>query len=168
MEWDAPSLIRLLDLVPLKGEGGHYSETYRSAEGLTRACLPVRYPGGRSLSTAIYYLLSGDEVSRLHGLASDEVFHFYLGDPVEMLHLLPDGTGSVSVMGPDLASGQRPQILVPRGVWQGCRLAPGGRFALMGCTVAPGFDFADYRQGIRDELVATYPAFRDWIIQLTP
>jgi predicted cupin superfamily sugar epimerase len=82
--------------------------------------------------------LTPDTFSALHRLASDEVFHFYLGDPVEMLQVWPDGSHRVVLIGTDLAAGERPQVVVPRGIWQGARLRPGGRFALLGTTVAPG------------------------------
>jgi predicted cupin superfamily sugar epimerase len=103
----------------------------------------------------------------VHRLASDEIFHFYLGDPVEMLQLWPDGSHRLVLIGVDLQAGQRPQVLVPRGVWQGARLRPGGHFALLGTTVAPGFDYADYETGHRGHLLATYPTARDLIIALT-
>ncbi len=105
----------------------------------------------------------------MHRLPTDELFHFYLGDPVEHLHLFPNGTGRVVRIGPDLLAGERPQVLAPRGVWQGARLAPGGShgYALLGTTVAPGFDFADYEGGRREELIASYPAFRELIEALT-
>jgi predicted cupin superfamily sugar epimerase len=80
----------------------------------------------------------------MHRLRSDEVFHFYLGDEVEMLQLWPDGTGRRVGLGSDLAAGMLPQTVVPQGVWQGSRLVRGGRFALLGCTVSPGFDYADF------------------------
>ena len=102
----------------------------------------------------------------MHRLASDEVFHIYLGDPVEMLQLFPNGSGNVVTLGQDLEKGMRPQVVVPRGVWQGSRLVPGGRFALLGTTVAPGFEFADYEQGRRDDLLEAYPAFREIILAL--
>lgn len=104
----------------------------------------------------------------MHRLATDEIFHFYLGDPVEMLQLRPDGSHRVAILGPDLDAGQRPQIVVPRDVWQGARLVPGGRFALLGTTVAPGFDYADYETGEREALLAAHPDARDLIVALTP
>ncbi|HEY7676597.1 MAG TPA: cupin domain-containing protein, partial [Candidatus Methylomirabilis sp.] len=140
----ADALKTLLGLRPHPAEGGFFVETYRAGEGVPAEALPARYGGARAFSTAIYYLLTPDTFSAMHRLASDEVFHFYLGDPVEMLHLFPDGSGRAVTLGPDLLAGMRPQVVVPRGVWQGSRLAPGGRLALLGTTVAPGFDLADY------------------------
>jgi len=123
-------------------EGGHFVETYRS-EGIVPAeALSGIYPAPRAYGTAIYYLLTPDTFSTMHRLATDEIFHFYLGDPVEMLHLYPDGSGQVVIHGPDIFNDMHPQVVVSQGVWQGARLKPGGRFALMGTTVAPGFDFA--------------------------
>src|SRR5207302_5125354 len=101
-------------------------------------------------------------------LASDEIFHFYLGDPVRMLQLAADGTGRTIVLGPDLLAGQQAQVLVPRGVGQGSMLEPGGRFALLGWTVAPGFDHADYAGAGRSELIERYPEFGELITMLTP
>ncbi len=157
----------VLNLKPHPEEGGLFVETYRSDERISAEALGGRYRGTRSVATAIYYLLTPDTFSAMHRLASDEIFHFYLGDPVEMLQLSPDGSGSVVTVGPDLARGMRPQVVVPRGIWQGSRLVPGGRFALLGTTVTPGFDFADYEHGQRDELVAAYPELRERIAALT-
>ena len=157
----------LLDLKPHPTEGGYYSETYRSGEEIPKASLPDRYTGSRSFATAIYYLLTPDTFSAMHRLRTDEVFHHYTGDPVEMLQLFPDGSGKVIIIGSDLFQGMRPQVAVPQGVWQGARLVPGGRFALMGTTVSPGFDFADYESGRREELAASFPQFREMIILLT-
>jgi uncharacterized protein len=153
-----------LGLVPLEREGGWFAETYRA-----RAWVPAAVPGSgeRSLATAIYYLLTPGTFSALHRLRADEVFHFYLGDPVEMLMLEPDGRGHVVRLGIDLASGMRPQVVVPAGVWQGSRLSPGGAFALMGTTVSPGFDPADFELGSRAALLAAYPDQHDRIIALT-
>jgi predicted cupin superfamily sugar epimerase len=163
---DVEGVKRSLGLVPHPREGGWFVETYRAEESIA-AALPSRYGGARALATAIYYLLTPDGVSRMHRLRSDEVFHFYLGDPVEMLQLAPDGSGRVVVLGTDLARGMRPQVVVPRGVWQGSRLAPGGRFALLGTTVAPGFDDADFEIGVRADLVRAYPAWAATIEALT-
>lgn len=165
---DIETLIEMLGLEPHPAEGGYFRETYRAAENIEAAALPARYGGTRSHSTAIYYLLTPDTVSALHRLASDEVFHFYLGDPVEMLQLHPDGETSRHIIGQDVAGGMVPQLLVPRGVWQGSRLLPGGSFALMGATVAPGFDFDDYEHGVRAPLTAAYPAEAERIALLTP
>jgi predicted cupin superfamily sugar epimerase len=164
----AEELITRLGLRPHPREGGHFSETYRAVEQWPAAALPARYGAARSASTAIYYLLTPGTCSALHRLASDEIFHFYLGDPVRMLQLLPDGQGKEVILGTDLLRGQTPQVVVPRGVWQGSVLEPGGAFALLGCTVAPGFDYADYEHGSRAELLACYPAFADLITRLTP
>ena len=163
----ADELIRLLQLKPHPREGGFFRETYRAAETTAAAALPERYGGGRSHGTAIYYLLTPATFSALHRLASDEVFHFYAGDPVQMLQLLPDGHGRAIVLGPDVTRGQQPQVLVPGGVWQGSVLEPGGAYALLGCTVAPGFDYEDYESGRRDELLAAYPQFADLIRRLS-
>ncbi len=116
---------------------------------------------------AIYYLLAPGTISAMHRLQSDEIFHFYLGDPVEMLQLSADGTGQMIMLGSDLRAGQQPQVIVTRGVWQGSRLVAGGKFALLGCTVAPGFDFADYEHGRREDLIGSHPQFREKIVALT-
>lgn len=163
----AEDIIRLLRLVPHPKEGGWFVETYRSTEGVDGAALPPRFGGQRALSTAIYYLLTPETCSQLHRLASDEVFHFYVGDPVEMLQLPPNGKGKVITLGSDIVAGQRPQLVVPAGTWQGARLAEGGRLALLGCTVSPGFDYRDYEHGRRSELVAEHPEFAELINCLT-
>jgi predicted cupin superfamily sugar epimerase len=103
----------------------------------------------------------------MHTLQSDEIFHFYLGDPVEMLQLHPDGRSAVFVLGPDLTAGQHVQLVVPAGVWQGTRLIGDGKVALLGCTVTPGFDFADYQSGIYVELAEKWPTEAEWIRALT-
>jgi uncharacterized protein len=160
-------IISLLNLKPHPEEGGYYIETYRSHETLPKDGLPERYRGERSLGTAIYYLLTPDSYSALHRLRTDEIFHFYLGDPVSMLQLWPDGSGRIIHLGSNLLQGMQPQVVVPRGIWQGARLLPGGRFALMGTTVSPGFEFLDYETGQREPLMNVYPHFRDAILSLT-
>ena len=161
----AADLIAHLQLQPHPKEGGFFRETYRADQSLAQP--PGRYAGPRSASTAIYYLLTPETFSALHRLASDEIFHFYLGDPVRMLQLGPDGQGRTLILGRDLLHGQHAQVVVRRGIWQGSFLEPGGSFALLGCTVAPGFDYADYETGQRDVLVKQYPAFAEWICRLT-
>jgi predicted cupin superfamily sugar epimerase len=163
----ADDVIRLLGLQPHPVEGGFFRETYRSAASLPQSALPD-HTGDRSVSTAIYYLLKPGHVSELHVLPGDEVFHFYLGSPVRMLQLWPDGSGKEVILGADIAAGQVPQLVVPGGVWQGTKLLGNDGFALLGCTVAPGFDYADYRNASRAELNAKWPAFAEQIRELTP
>ncbi|MBI4400623.1 MAG: cupin domain-containing protein [Nitrospirae bacterium] len=157
----------LLRLKRLPMEGGYYVETYRSPDVVKKDALPDRYQGARPLATAIYYLLTPDTCSAMHRLQTDEIFHFYSGDPVEMLQLFPDGTGKLITLGPDIVNGMHPQTIVPKGIWQGARLAPGGTFALLGTTMSPGFDVADYEPGRRDTLTRRYPEFRELINALT-
>lgn len=129
--------------------------------------LPSGYRGARRASTAIYYLLTNETFSAMHRLRGDELFHFYLGDPVEMLHLRPNGTGATITLGTGLEEGMQPQVVVPGGVWQGARMAAGGRYALLGCTVAPGFEFEDFELGKREDLVREFPAYAETIRALT-
>lgn len=160
-------IINILHLKPHPEEGGYFVETYRSAENIPEEAFPFRYKGIRPYSTAIYYLLTPETFSAIHRLQSDEIFHFYLGDPAEMLQLWPDGSGRMVILGSDILNGMQPQLIVPRGVWQGSRLLKGGRFALLGTTVSPGFEFTDYVTGQRKDLVKSYPQFEDLIISLT-
>jgi uncharacterized protein len=156
-----------LKLEPLPIEGGYFFESYRSKYTLTQTSLATVYPGERALSTAIYYMLAPDTFSAMHRLRGDEVYHFYLGDPVEMLTLKPDGTAEALLLGQDILAGMRIQHSVPGGTWQGSRLAPGGKFALLGTTMAPGFDPQDYEPGQRADLSTQYPAYAPLITFLT-
>jgi len=163
-------IIHLLGLKPLPAEGGLFTQSYCSSEIIPPEALPQRYPPHpKPFGTAIYYLLTNDpdSFSALHRLPTDEVFHFYLGDPVETLLLFPDGSSRVVILGPDLLAGQRPQLVVPQGVWQGSRLLPGGEYALLGSTMAPGFTENDYEGGQREFLMALYPHEAERIRQLT-
>jgi uncharacterized protein len=163
----ADKIIALLNLKPHPEEGGYFVETYRSSETISEKALPSRYKGVRSFGTAIYYLLTPETFSTMHRLRSEEIFHFYLGAPVEMLQLWPDGSGRILILGTDIMNGMEPQAVIPKGVWQGARLLKDGKFALLGTTVSPGFDFADYEFGHREELVKSYPKYRELIIALT-
>jgi hypothetical protein len=151
----------MLHLEPHPVEGGSFRRTFTSAASLD---LPR---GTRAQGTAIYYLLEQGQFSEMHVLDSDELFHFYLGDPVEMLQLFPDGSSALFLLGPELNAGQHVQLLVPAGVWQGTRILDAGKFALLGCTVVPGFDFADYRNASYAELAAKWPDQKDRIKALT-
>ncbi len=161
----AEDVKRLLGLEPLELEGGFFVETYRSRFEIGAGALPgLEAP--RSLCTAIYYLLTPATFSALHRLPFDEIYHFYLGDPAELLVLGPEG-GRAHRLGPDLAAGERPQVLVPAHEWQGSRLAAGGAWALLGTTMAPGFASAEFELGRRADLVERWPEFRERIEALT-
>ena len=163
----AREIIAALNLQPHPIEGGHFRETYRAAGKIPAASLPGGYSGDRSFGTAIYYLLTPDTFSEMHRLPLEEVFHLYLGGPVRMLQLHPDGTGRELIIGSDVLAGQQPQLVVPPGVWQGSLLEPGVEFALLGATMAPGFDYGDYEQGRRAPLIAQYPDHARRITELT-
>ena len=142
-------------------------ETYRCDEKIPERGLPERYGIEKSFGTAIYYLLTPETFSAFHRLPTDEIFHFYLGDPVTMLQLHPDGSHKFITLGTDLLADQKPQVVVPRGTWQGSFLNKGGEFALMGATVSPGFDFSDYESGDRGPLLEKYPSQKELIERLT-
>jgi len=163
-------LIDLLGLRPLAGEGGLYAETYRSGTAIPAGALALPFhPGPHACGTAIYYLLSDacDSFSALHRLSGDEIYHFYLGDPVEMLLLEAGGGSQQVILGPDLRAGQHVQFVVPGGAWQGARLVPGGRYALLGTTMAPGFELSEFEVGRRAVLCQRYPVEREMIERLT-
>ncbi len=163
----AQELIERLHLSP-HPEGGYYRETYRSSESVEQDALPSRYGGARSFGTAVYYLLTAETFSAIHRVKTDEVWHFYCGDSAELLQLLPDGSGFLTTLGSDVERGMQLQVVVPWGTWQGARLVQGGQYALLGTTVAPGFEFTDFQLGCRDELLHAYDAsFKDVIIALT-
>jgi uncharacterized protein len=157
----ADDIRKLLKLDPHPIEGGWYRRTYTSDVSV------ALLRGVRAYGTAIYYLLEEGAFSEMHVLASDEIFHFYYGDPVEMLQLLPNSGSRVVTLGPDLAAGHHVQLVVPAGVWQGTRLVDGGKVALLGCTVTPGFDFADYRNAPAEQLIAQWPLEAERIRKLT-
>lgn len=152
-------MILRLGLAPLPGEGGYFRQTWMSPESIGGGVLGDRYPRATTVGTAIYYLVTDapDGFSALHRLRTDEVFHFYLGDPVEQLLLHADGRSELVVLGHDLAAGQRVQHVAPRDTWQGTCLRDGGSWALLGTTMAPGFDVSDYEAGDRAALSAAYP-----------
>jgi predicted cupin superfamily sugar epimerase len=160
---------KLVKLLGLKShpEGGYYKETYRSDEIISKGALPKRYKGNRRYGTAIYYLLTRETFSAIHRIKTDEIYHFYLGDPVELVQLLPDGSGCMTMLGNDIEAGALVQTVVSRETWHGARLAAGGKYALLGTTVSPGFEFADFEVGDRNELIRLYPSFSDTIVALT-
>jgi predicted cupin superfamily sugar epimerase len=125
-------------------EGGYFREVYRASEIIPKEALPQRFSGDRHMATSIYYLLCQGQRSRLHRIHSDETWHFYAGDPLQVVMVSPEGDVSEVLLGSDLAKGQVFQYTVPAGLWFGACLPAGSQFSLVGCTVAPGFDFQDF------------------------
>ena len=162
----AEEWIRALGLEP-HPEGGFFRETYRAKEIVSASGLPKRYSGGRPFSTAIYFLLRSGEVSKLHRLKSDEVWHFYDGSALRLHILTPDGGYSAPVLGRRARLTSIFQLVVPRGAWFGAEVIGRGSFSLIGCTIAPGFDFADFELGERADLLERFPARRRLIERLT-
>ncbi len=160
-------IIEKLSLIPLVKEGGLYHQTYRSSLHIDKNFLPEIYSGKRSISTAIYYFLASETFSAMHKLPSDEIYHFYLGDPVEMLQLKPDGSGEIITIGNRIEEDMLPQVVLKANSWQGSKLIDDGEFALLGTTVSPGFEFDDYVHGDRGLLIKEYPEFREMIVELT-
>jgi predicted cupin superfamily sugar epimerase len=149
-------LVAHYGLEPLPREGGLFRQTWAGPE---RA-------DGRPEGSAIVALLTGDDYSALHRLPTDEIWHFYLGDPLELLLLAPDGTSGTAVLGPDIRGGQQPQTTVPAGTWMGGRVVAGGAWTFFGCTMAPGFTYEGYEHGDAAQLTARYPADADRIARL--
>jgi len=148
-------------------EGGYFRQTYKAALVVPKSALPAGFAGARAASTAIYFLLEGENFSAFHRLRSDEVWHFYAGDPLVVQVIEPEGKCSSILLGRDPEAGQVLQAVVPAGCWFASHVADWNSFAVVGCTVAPGFDFADFEMGKREELVRTYPQHRALIERLT-
>ncbi len=162
---DADYWIEKLEL-SVHPEGGYYREVYRSEETIPAAGLPSRYSGDRSFSTSIYYLLKGEDFSAFHRILSDEIWHFYTGAPL-ILHLIkPAGEYVAITMGTDEKGEFLFQFVIERGWWFAAEVKEKDSFSLVGCTVAPGFDFDDFRMG-GEELAALFPAHRDLVLRFS-
>ncbi len=148
-------------------EGGYYKESFKSNGTLPQSALPSQIKGDRLWSSAIYFLLCNQEKSKLHKIAFDEVWHFYLGDPIVVVEIEPDGNVKETILGPDFIAGQKLQHVVPGGRWFGSYLPEGSQFAFVGCTVAPGFDFRDFEMGDKHTLLELYPDAKQIIEKLT-
>jgi predicted cupin superfamily sugar epimerase len=148
-------------------EGGYYCETYRSQLSIAKEALPPEFTGSRFVSTAIYFLLEGENFSAFHRLRSDELWHFYAGGTIAVHVIDPNGSYSEIQLGSDPDAGEVFQAVVKAGSWFASQVRDTQSFALAGCTVAPGFDFADFELGKCLELVKLYPQHRELIEQLT-
>jgi predicted cupin superfamily sugar epimerase len=158
--------IRKLGLVP-HPEGGYFRETYRSGETINLAVLPKRYTGKRSFSTAILFLLEGRQVSRLHRLTSDEVWHFHAGSGLTIHVITTKGRYHSIKLGPGSGRDEVFQAVVKSGDWFGATVNDAKSYSLAGCTVAPGFDFADFEIADASKLSRKYPRYRKMIERLT-
>ncbi len=138
-------------------EGGFYKETYRATELISGDALPNRFTDNRNFSTAIYYLLQQGDHSLFHRIKSDECWHFYAGDTL-LIHVIDDGGNYYCIkLGGDIAAGETFQFVVPATAWFAAEPAPESSFSLAGCTVAPGFDFADFEIADKQNLVSSFP-----------
>jgi predicted cupin superfamily sugar epimerase len=149
-------LIQQFNLIP-HPEGGYYKETYRSDETILQNALPARFSGERNFSTAIYFLLEKEHFSAFHKIQSDECWHFYAGDELNIYVLHLTGELEIIHLGNDVTNGQTFQFVVPSSCWFASEPAKDSAFSFVGCTVAPGFDFADFEMAKADELIQLFP-----------
>jgi predicted cupin superfamily sugar epimerase len=163
---DAKDWIDRLQLLP-HPEGGYYRQTYRAELTIDKSALPASFGGSRAVSTAIYFLLDGDNFSAFHRLRSDEMWHFYAGGGLVVHVIGEDGGHWPILLGSDVEAGEAFQALVKAGSWFASQVRDTRSYALVGCTVSPGFDFADFELAKREELVRRYPQHRGVIERLT-
>jgi len=163
---DAAYWIRTLRLAP-HPEGGFYRQTYRAGVVIPRDALPPEFTGARSACTAIHFLLEGENFSAFHRLRSDEMWHFYAGGTASVHVIDPDGRYSEILLGSNPEAAESFQALVKAGCWFASCVKDPATFALVGCTVAPGFDFEDFEMAERKELLRVFPQHRTLIERFT-
>jgi len=164
--FSAQDMISYYGLLP-HPEGGFYKETYRSAESINKSGLPERFGGDRNFSTAIYFLLEQGNFSAFHKIKSDECWHFYAGDTLEIYVIHPSGEMQLIKLGKNISNGETFQAVVPAGCWFASIPSNKTAYAFVGCTVAPGFDFADFELAKANELIEIYPQHAQVIRALT-
>ena len=157
--------IEKLNLQP-HPEGGFYKENYRSTEVIPGEALPPRFGGARTYSTSIYFLLRSEDRSAFHRIQSDELWHYHAGASLS-IYVLKEDHVAVHVLGADIERGESLHVVIPANCWFGARVNEDSSYVLAGCTVAPGFDFADFKLAKRHELTSLYPRHTDIIHQLT-
>lgn len=165
MELTVSELVERFQMLP-HPEGGYYKEMYRSGELIKKESLPGRFSGDRNFSTAIYFLLEQGNFSAFHRIQSDECWHFYAGHSLHVHVIHPDGQYELIRLGNDIAAGETFQAIVPAGCWFASETGPGGLFSFVGCTVAPGFDFADFELAEADIVSAQFPFHNALIARL--
>ena len=164
--YSVAELVKQLELEP-HPEGGYFKETYRSEGSIPLGSLSSKFDGDRNYSTGIYYLLQSEDFSSFHRIHQDEMWHFYSGDALEITMISEDGVLRSIQLGQDLGNGDVFQFTVPKQYWFAARVTIPNSYALVGCTVAPGFDFRDFELADRDELIAQFPQHQDVITSLT-
>jgi len=166
MEYTAEYYIEKLNLQK-HPEGGAFSEIYRADEHIKKEDLPERFGGDRAFSTSIYFLLQGAEISAFHKIKSDEIWHFYAGSAVILYIIDEKGKLVIKKNGSDPEKGESFQVTAPKGCWFGAEVENKNSFALVGCTVSPGFDFTDFELAERDALLQEFPQHKEIIERLT-
>jgi predicted cupin superfamily sugar epimerase len=166
MTFTAADYIKILRLKP-HPEGGFYRQNYKSLEHISRNALPSRFSSDLSFSTAIYYLLEGQDFGAFHKIKSDEIWHFYAGSPLIIYCIDQLGNTHELELGPDIVNGQQLQIIIKAGHWFAARVQEADSFTLCGCTVAPGFEFHDFTLANREELLKMFPQHEKKIVALT-
>ncbi len=159
-------LVKELKLLP-HPEGGYYKETYRSEGKITQACLSYDFKGDRNMATGIYFLIEKGNFSALHKIKSDETWHFYYGDALEVIEINEKGNLTITKIGSNLSKGETFQYTVKANTWFGSRVSEAGNFSLVGCTVYPGFDFNDFELAKREDLIKQFPQHSQLISELT-
>lgn len=159
---NANTWIKKLKLLP-HPEGGYYRELYRSKEIITKDALPTRYNASRNFATSIYYLLKGKQFSAWHKIKSDEIWHHYDGCAITIHTVRDNRIYQKLVLGKNVENGEIPQVVIPYSVWFAAELNDKSSFSLIGCSVAPGFDFNDFELGVEDELIQQFPDHKDLI-----
>lgn len=159
-------LVKKLNLEP-HPEGGYYKEQYRSTNFLPKNALPNGFLGDRTIATAIYFLIEKNNFSTLHKIKSDEIWHYYYGDALEVIEIDENGVLTITAIGNNLLEGETFQYTVKANTWFGSRVKGGGNFSLVGCTVAPGFDFNDFELATKEALIMQFPQHQKIINELT-
>lgn len=162
----AKEIIQKLGLAP-HPEGGYFKETYRSKGTIKNDSLETVYKGIRNYSTCIYFLLTSNDISAFHRINQDEIWHFYNGSPISLHTISEEGKHSEHLIGRDFSKGEVPQLVVPGGHWFAAEIVEKDSYALVGCTVSPGFSFDDFELPERDELLSRFPQHRNLISKFT-
>jgi len=166
MNKDAEEIVELLGMTR-HPEGGYFKEVYRSEEMIPGSALPERYSGARCSGTSIYFLLCGDQKSHLHRIKSDETWHYYKGSSLRLYVITPEGEMKIHLLGSNFKNKELPQITIEHGSWFGAEVCDEDSYTLVGCTVAPGFDYNDFELARRENLLIDYPQHKEIINLLT-